>query len=298
VLRIGLFGYILAQILNVHNAHKMFMQSTSTKPQRNGKTFGYTGLEGVGVLVGLGLSERQAWVYLTLLRMGDTRARPVASLAGVPRQEVYGLLSELQQMGLVKQNLTVPTTYTPTSFVEAARVLFEHRANELTLISQKARKVTKKYDRSTKAMMLEPHRSCFGTVRAGEQGKKYSTSIQGAQGCVELVSSWVRFRQLCFFFEVDWKAALKRGVHVRVVVEKPPNHYFPKWVAVLNNPAFELKTMPNPPSAVIAVFDGVQVAVAFDAVTRLAKGPDLWSEHAGLVAACRGYFDRLWAALE
>jgi sugar-specific transcriptional regulator TrmB len=252
---------------------------------------------GTAVLVGLGLSARQAWVYLALLRVGDTVARPVASLAGVPRQEVYGLLSELQQMGLVRQNLTTPTTYTATPFIEAAKILFENRANELTMISQKAKQITEKYIQTPTALsMLEPPLPCFGTVREGERGKKYSTSIQGAQGCVELVSSWGRFRQLCFYFEADWKAALKRGVKIRAVAEKLPKHYFPKWVITQNYPNFELKTTPNPP--IIAVFDGVKVAVAFDAATCLMKGPDLWSEHAGLVAACRGYFDRLWAALE
>jgi sugar-specific transcriptional regulator TrmB len=96
------------------------------------------GLEGLGVLVGLGLSRRQARVYLALLRAGVSRARPLVDSAGVPRQEVYGLLLELRQLGLVRQNLTVPKTYTAAPFVEAAKILFEQRANELTLMSQKA----------------------------------------------------------------------------------------------------------------------------------------------------------------
>ena len=50
-----------------------------------------TNLEGVGVLVGLGLSERQARVYLALLKAGSGGARVVAGLAKVPRQEAYGL---------------------------------------------------------------------------------------------------------------------------------------------------------------------------------------------------------------
>ena len=75
------------------------MQPTSkSSPQ----VFGYCGLGGVEVLVGLGLSGRQARVYLALLKKGDARAQPLARLARVPRQEVYGLLLELQQLGLVR----------------------------------------------------------------------------------------------------------------------------------------------------------------------------------------------------
>ncbi len=58
--------------------------------------------------MGLGLTERQARVYLTLLRTATAKARTVAIYAGVPRQEAYGLLLELQQRGIVHKNLTDP----------------------------------------------------------------------------------------------------------------------------------------------------------------------------------------------
>jgi len=44
--------------------------------------------EGTGVLVGLGLSERQARVYLALLKSGGAGARVVAGLAGVPDKKL------------------------------------------------------------------------------------------------------------------------------------------------------------------------------------------------------------------
>ncbi len=234
---------------------------------------------------------------MALLKVGVARARVVSGVAGVVRQEVYRVLLELWQLGLVHKNLTVPVSYVAVPFPEAVKVLFAARASELTLISQKATHVTEKFSQTppARATLESP---CFGMVCEGEGGRKYGTALQGAQGCVELVCGWVRFRQLCFHFEEELKAALKRGVRVRVVVERSPKQSFPKWVSALNNPAFELKTVPTAPAATIAVFDGAEVAVAFDGAVRLAAGPDLWSRHVGLVAVCRGYFDRLWAALE
>ena len=84
---------------------------------------GRVGLEGVGVLVSLGLSGRQARVYLALLRMRDGRVRLVAGLAGVRRQDVYGLLSELQQLRLVRQNLTVPVSYSAKPIAEGIQLV-------------------------------------------------------------------------------------------------------------------------------------------------------------------------------
>jgi len=110
-----------------------------------------------------------------------------------------------------------------------------------------------------------------------------------------LVFSWVRFRQLCFHFEGELKTALKRGVHIRAVVEKPPRHYFPKWISGLASSLFELRTMPVSPAAALAIFDGKEVALAFDPAVRVLRGPDLWSSHLGLVAVCKGFFDAQWA---
>ncbi len=150
-------------------------------------------------------------------------------------------------------------------FAEAVKMLFAVKASELTLISQKAKYVTEKFSHNPPALaVVESPLPCFGTVSEGERGKKYAAALVGVEGCVELVCSWGRFRQLCFYFEAELKAALGRGVRVRVVVEKPPRYSYPKWISAHNNPAFEVRTMPNLPAAVIAVFDGTEVAVAFD----------------------------------
>ena len=60
---------------------------------------GTVGLEGVAVLVGLGLSVLQARVYVALLKAGPCRARVVAGLAVINRQEVYRLLVSWSRLG-------------------------------------------------------------------------------------------------------------------------------------------------------------------------------------------------------
>lgn len=95
------------------------------------------GLEGVDVLTGLGLSDRQARVYLALLKLGIVR-RVVAKLAGVPRQTVYYSLVELQRLGLVKQNLSAPTSYAALPYSDTVKRLLEQKTHELVKISQKA----------------------------------------------------------------------------------------------------------------------------------------------------------------
>ena len=281
------------------------MQPTLAKPESPSQVFSHCGLggvdlEGVEVLVGLGLTGRQARVYLALLKKGDARAQAVARLARVPRQGVYGLLYGLQQLGLVRQNLTAPANYTPTLLSEAVKMLFEQKANELKLMSQRAKKITAKLGQTRTATMPVAPKPCFGTVYGGERGRKYHKAIHETCCCIEVVTSWLWFRQFCFIFETELRAALKKEVTIRIVTEKPPSHRLPEWVnaALPKYPNFKLKTTPDPPEAAITIFDQTQVAIAFNPNIRITKGPDLWTTHPALTMTCQSYFNANWAVLE
>ncbi len=273
-----------------------------TKPERPTQTSGYCGLgeiglEGVGVLVGLGLSGRQARVYLSLLKAGGGGARVVAGLARVPRQEAYGLLLELQRLGLARQNLTVPASYSATPFVEGVRLLLERKTAELTTLTAKANQLSNPAQAQLAVAPVVP-KPCFGEIVEGEGGKHYQTAIEQAQVSVWVVSSWVRFKQFSFRFEPQLKEALKRDVLLWFVAEKPPSHCLPKWInSGLPKYKFELRTTPNPPDATIAIFDGTQAAITYDKNASIAQGIDLWTTHPALVAICEAYFFRVWRSI-
>ena len=63
-------------------------------------------------LLHLGLTASQAKVYLALLRLAtDNKGTTIAKFADVPRQDVYRLLAELQQIGIVQKTLARPATF-------------------------------------------------------------------------------------------------------------------------------------------------------------------------------------------
>ena len=279
------------------------MQTALTKPHGSPQVFsgcglGGVGLEGVEVLVGLGLSGRQARVYLALLKAGDAKAQVVACLAGVHRQEVYRLLESLQQLGLVQQNVSVPMSYVATSLSSGIKLLLEHKSSELTVMSQKAAWLTRILDKTKYlAPVAVAAKPCFGVVCEADRGKKYLSAIQETRHAIEVVTNWVRFKKTCFLFETQLTDVLKRGVTLHIVTEKPPNHHLPKWVktALLKNPNFELKILPNPSVAAITLFDQTSAAIAFNPNTSLLRGPDLWTTHPALIMPCQAYFNATWA---
>jgi sugar-specific transcriptional regulator TrmB len=261
----------------------------------------YSGFEGVDVLVGLGLSSRQSRVYLALIITGPCGARVIARLAGVPRQEVYGLLLELQQSGLVRQNLTVPISYTPIPLIDALKLLLEQKTNDLNVVTQKAKTLADKLKPTSPAGTINlPAKPSFGMVSQGERGKKYQLAIEQTQCSIEALISWVRFKQWCFYFERQLIDALKKEVTIKIIAEKPLNNRLPKWVhsAQQKYSNFILKTLPTVPEAVVTIFDHSQIALAYNPSSRFTKGPDLWSSHPAFLVSYQTYFNTIWVKTE
>jgi sugar-specific transcriptional regulator TrmB len=278
------------------------MQSKLTNLQDSSQAFNHCGLggfglEGVEVLVGLGLTGRQARVYLALLKTGGGKAKPIAALSHVNRQEVYRLIDSLQELGLVQRNVTLPTTFTATPISEGVKLLLQHKTSELSVMCQKAKTLAKKLSQTpTPTPLAIAAKPCLGTVFEGDRGRKYCSAIKEVQHTIEVVITWSRFKQLTTHFETQFQNALKKGVTIHIVTEKPPNHHLPKWIntAISKKNSFKLKIQPNSPDASISIFDHTQTAIAFNPDASLTKGPDLWTNSPTLIALSQTYFNTIW----
>jgi CheY-like chemotaxis protein/predicted transcriptional regulator len=83
-------------------------------------------------LTDYGLTEVQAKVYYHLLRLGRTSATKVTREIGVHRAEVYRVLRELAEKGLVTEHKGKrPTLFTPTPPEEALDIMLQQQAKTL-----------------------------------------------------------------------------------------------------------------------------------------------------------------------
>jgi len=281
------------------------MQTPLTKPQGPKQAFDYygpslggPGAEEMGVLADLGLTSRQARVYLALLKTGGGKAKIVADVSLVNRQEIYRIIEDLQQMGLVQKNVTAPTTFTATPLADVIKRLLEQKTKQLTLIRQKAKQLTKHPQIHISVAPAE--KPCLGTIFEGDRGKKYQQAIQTTQHNIDIVTSWRRFKQLTTLLETPLQNALQKGVPIHIITEKPPNQSLPNWITnvqtqTLNKKSYlKLKILPNPPTAAVTIFDNTQTAITFHPNTNLTKGPDLWTTNPTLLTLSQTYFNTIW----
>lgn len=260
------------------------------------------GVEDVGVLVGLGLTGRQARVYLALLKTGDATAKVIAHVSLVNRQDIHRVINSLQQAGLIQRKVTHPTTFQATPIADVLGVMLQQKTNQLTAIREKTRRLTEKYGQTNSIQTAElSENPCLGIISEGDHGKKHRQAIENAQHAVDAVITWKQFRQATTLFEAQLKGALKKHAAIRVITEKPPNQSLPNWVklALTKKPCnLKLKTLTDPPTATLTIFDSTQAAIALNNTASFTRGPHLWTNNPTILALSQAYFNVTWTQPE
>ncbi len=79
-------------------------------------------------LVQLGLTPNQGKLYLCLLRTGKATGSTLSKETSLARQEVYRILHELHNLGLVEKIISTPTEYQGVPIQDGISVLMMEKA--------------------------------------------------------------------------------------------------------------------------------------------------------------------------
>lgn len=85
--------------------------------------FGLEDMEIFQALKGLGLTEYEARVYITLLESGSMTAAEISSISGIPYSRIYEVLARLEKKGWVEALSGRPKLYKPHSPSEAVKTV-------------------------------------------------------------------------------------------------------------------------------------------------------------------------------
>jgi len=218
----------------------------------------------------------------------------------VNRQEIYRIIKDLEQIGLVQRNVCVPTTFSATSIAEVANILLVQKITQLTNLRQKTNLLIKKLQlaHNTTWGNSADKKPRLGTVFEADRAKKYIQTIQATSKTIDITASCKRFKQIINILETPLQTALSNGVAIRMVIEKSSAQLLPSWMINTqskDNPAsFKLKMLLDCPSAAISIFDQTTAAITFNPSSSLLKGPDLWTTNQTLITLSQAYFDNIW----
>ena len=171
-------------------------------------------------LLDFGLSDKEANIYLALLRSGKARAGEIARKLQLNRMIVYRVLTKLQERELVKATMEKPMKFIPIPLEKALELLIRETENKLDLMRDRYDAVLDEW----KTVLTEPPVSdvmSFRIVQGRKQIYELLTKMfKSADSYIRLVTTkkdLVRFQ----YVDLDdaLKRAAKRGVKVQVVVQ-------------------------------------------------------------------------------
>ena len=171
-------------------------------------------------LLEFGLSDKEATIYLALLRSGKARAGEVARKLQLNRMIVYRVLTKLQERELVKATMEKPMKFIPIPLEKALTLLIKETETKLGLMKDRYDSVLDDW----KNVLTEPPVSdvmSFRIVQGRKQIYELLTKMfKSADNFIRLVTTkkdLVRFQ----YVDLDdaLKRAAKRGVKVQIVIQ-------------------------------------------------------------------------------
>jgi sugar-specific transcriptional regulator TrmB len=230
----------------------------------------------------------------------ESKANAIFKFSKVARQDIYRILKELQQLGLVEKIIAQPTRYRAVSLSEAASILLKRKEQSL-------------YDLKEEAEELVQHAAMESSGKAEfqKEGDRFAliTDINAieckARGVIEKAQERVLHITpyeelapwLAHLSDVFFKA-IERGVEVKWITEFPKNFTtLPEIVQrFIVNPRFRIRNVPSLPKVKFGICDGKEIVMALFFDHKRGEAPALWSDNPSLLSMAEEYFRKTWKA--
>lgn len=103
----------------------------------------------------LGFNRLQAEVYVALLSLGQATGKALSQHSKVARQEVYRILKELQEKGLVEKIIVMPTKFKALPIEDCLRTLIERKKKKFLKQRKKQRSCSNSSQRTTQTIQTQ-----------------------------------------------------------------------------------------------------------------------------------------------
>lgn len=245
----------------------------------------------------LGLTLSQAKVYLASVRLGRTRAKDLWKESGVPRPEVYPILSELFEMGLIEKEISSPLQFKAIPLSRGVEILLGRKWEEFSNINLKAKILVNENGKIKETKEIESQFSVLQIkhIMANRGGESY----RNARKTIDYFSP---FERLVSALSCDLKVyvdAVRRGVRMRVITEKLNIHDYDllrkEAAELFSQKDFIVKTIdPFDSNVAFSIIDKKEAYFPLDPKKSLFADQSLWTNNAALIALAEDHFKSNW----
>jgi sugar-specific transcriptional regulator TrmB len=248
--------------------------------------------EAVQTIVNLGMTVLQAKVYIALAELGTSTGGTTAKAAKVASQDVYRILSELQEKGLIEKIIAKPTMYKATPIKEGLSMLLQNKKEEYIETEKQAKTMANNFYESKNQNIL--NKSAFViTSEVTLLFKGHEKLADITKNSIEAIIP-VKMNKKIFFQNSPFaKRTIRRGVKIRVVTQKVDEESIPRnSKSLLKSPLFEIRYLPKDSEQFgMFIFDRQEVTLAMSEKKPM---PSLWTNNPHVVKLAENYFENMW----
>jgi sugar-specific transcriptional regulator TrmB len=251
----------------------------------------------VQTLVDLGLTVLQAKAYLALCKLEESTARVIAKTAKIASQDVYRIITELEEKGLLERIVDSPNKYKATPLEESLAILLQQRTEKTTQLLKAKTKILKALrNKKLVASTNDKHEEAEFVILSSSplNPAKVYDDVEESIDCISNVD---RLVYLHLTLSEALAKAVTRGVKVRLITEKPANNKL--FIETLrpfpNEIGFEARYINNTPLCSAAIFDHKRIAVDLNPIREPSKSNRLLTNHQAFIRVFQEYFEDKWS---
>ncbi len=228
--------------------------------------------------------------------MEKSDAKNLVRISKVSRQDVYRVLNELFEIGLIEKRLTAPTEYKAISIENCLALLLERRTKKTDEIRKKAKETFKNLrERTTKIQSEEM--SHLVLVPENEPILfKANDLIKGARESVVFISQSRKVLTWLLNHPTLLNETLDTNVKLRFVTDHPENTDALKQIMKMltERPFSEIRFLSSPPHVSFGVFDNKKLILELSATSEYLESKAIISDNSGLIELALNYFENKW----
>ena len=244
----------------------------------------------------LGLTLSQAKVYAAAAKLGKAKAKDLWRESAVGRQELYRILNELSEMGLVDKTISTPTQFSSLPVSKGALMLLSHKQREISELEARIQRIE---ERNRITQILETQESEFYILpRKQLMEMRAECSYKNAKETIEFFSPFRRLAS-CFSNNLGvYEDPVERGVDMRVITEKVNTNQFEQLekdaATVFSKQNFNIRFATPFDNVAFSLIDSKEAYFPLCASKSVFEDKTLWTNNKSLITLAHKYFSAVW----
>jgi sugar-specific transcriptional regulator TrmB len=231
-------------------------------------------------------------VYIALVKFGASTGKTAARAAQVAPQDVYRVLAELQEKGLVEKIIFKPPLYRATTIQDGISMLLQEKKEEYIKTKKQAETIFNSFNQNSNKNNQEEGVQFTITSELKLLIKSHEKLTASCERSIDFVYP-IKISEKELFRDSDHiKAAIERGIKVRAMTERPIQELTDmNSKSAFKNPGFEHRFLPESATPFgMHIFDNREVTLAISSNPM----PSLWTNNSHVVKLAQVYFENIW----